>query len=106
MATLGESSVGLRELRHHTSEVIARVRRGETIEVTEHGTPVARLVPFERPERPAILARLEAEGRLRPAKNPGYMPQRLHPVTGCLLYTSDAADDLLCVALGGRRIIK
>src|SRR5450756_3236433 len=27
----------------------------------------------------------------------------LHP---CLLYTSDAADDLLCVDLGGRRIIK
>src|SRR5450756_1981136 len=24
---------------------------------------------------------------------------------GCLLYTSDAADDLLCVDLGGRRII-
>ena len=28
--------------------------------------------------------------------------ERLH----CLLYTSDAADDLLCVDLGGRRIIK
>src|SRR5665213_4426858 len=26
--------------------------------------------------------------------------------THCLLYTSDAADDLLCVDLGGRRIIK
>ena len=26
-------------------------------------------------------------------------------VDGCLLYTSDAADDLLCVDLGGRRII-
>ena len=26
--------------------------------------------------------------------------------TACLLYTSDAADDLLCVDLGGRRIIK
>ena len=25
---------------------------------------------------------------------------------GCLLYTSDAADDLPCVGLGGRRIIK
>ena len=25
---------------------------------------------------------------------------------GCLLYTSDAADDLLCVDLGGRRHIK
>src|SRR5450756_3052871 len=28
------------------------------------------------------------------------------PVRTCLLYTSDAADDLLCVDLGGRRIIK
>ena len=27
-------------------------------------------------------------------------------IGGCLLYTSDAADDLLCVDLGGRRIIK
>ncbi len=28
------------------------------------------------------------------------------PYAACLLYTSDAADDLLCVDLGGRRIIK
>ena len=27
-------------------------------------------------------------------------------VVVCLLYTSDAADDLLCVDLGGRRLIK
>ena len=26
--------------------------------------------------------------------------------SGCLLYTSDAADDTPCVDLGGRRIIK
>ena len=26
--------------------------------------------------------------------------------TSCLLYTSDAADDLLCVDLGGRRLLK
>ena len=26
--------------------------------------------------------------------------------SGCLLYTSDAADELLCVDLGGRRLIK
>src|SRR5450756_3261052 len=31
---------------------------------------------------------------------------RLALITDCLLYTSDAADDLLCVDLGGRRIIK
>src|SRR5450756_2614235 len=29
-----------------------------------------------------------------------------HSLRPCLLYTSDAADDLLCVDLGGRRIIK
>ena len=29
-----------------------------------------------------------------------------HRPKGCLLYTSDAADDLPCVDLGGRRIIK
>ena len=29
-----------------------------------------------------------------------------HLLWTCLLYTSDAADDLLCVDLGGRRILK
>mgnify|MGYP007068840916 CR=1 FL=1 len=28
------------------------------------------------------------------------------PFSACLLYTSDAADDLLCVDLGGRRVIQ
>ena len=36
---------------------------------------------------------------------PEVIPDRLLFVT-CLLYTSDAADDLLCVDLGGRRNIK
>ena len=39
----------------------------------------------------------------------GYMAVRIaaagHEVSVCLLYTSDAADDLLSVDLGGRRII-
>ena len=34
----------------------------------------------------------------------GYANPSLYYI--CLLYTSDAADDLLCVDLGGRRIIK
>ncbi len=67
MPTLEEPSVGLRELRHHASEVTFRGAQGKTIVVTEHGAPVARLVPFERP---AILARLEVEGRLRPRRIP------------------------------------
>src|SRR5428012_17477 len=34
------------------------------------------------------------------------LPAGRGPFCLCLLYTSDAADDLLCVDLGGRRIIK
>src|SRR5450756_1637046 len=33
------------------------------------------------------------------------VPEHQWDHTACLLYTSDAADDLLCVDLGGRRII-
>src|SRR5659263_757949 len=36
----------------------------------------------------------------------GTISERAGLFIGCLLYTSDAADDLLCVDLGGRRIIK
>lgn len=36
----------MRELRQHASRYLARVRRGETIEVTDRGRPVARLVPI------------------------------------------------------------
>ncbi len=32
--------------------------------------------------------------------------ETLQPPVGCLLYTSDAADDLIGVDLGGGRIIK
>jgi len=34
------------------------------------------------------------------------LPHHRQYFPSCLLYTSDAADDLLCVDLGGRRIIK
>ena len=39
-------SVGVRELKQQASELLRRVREGgETIEITYHGTPIARLVP-------------------------------------------------------------
>jgi prevent-host-death family protein len=37
--------IGVRELRQHASRYLARVRAGETIEVTDRGHTVARLVP-------------------------------------------------------------
>lgn len=56
--------VGIRDLNQRTSQVIERVRRGETLEVTDHGRPVARLVPVEGGL--PLLERLAAEGRATP----------------------------------------
>src|SRR5450756_3096224 len=50
-------------------------------------------------------AKLDPLG-LEPEKNEEELDPRSYGFTDCLLYTSDAADDLLCVDLGGRRIIK
>jgi prevent-host-death family protein len=38
-------TIGVRELRQHASRYLERVRHGETLEVTDRGRPVARLVP-------------------------------------------------------------
>lgn len=41
-------SVGIRELKAHASEILRDVReRGETVELTLHGRPIARLVPIQ-----------------------------------------------------------
>jgi len=59
--------VGVRELRQNLSVYLDRVKGGETLEVTEHGHPVARLTP-NPPARLSIVDRLIAEGRITPAK--------------------------------------
>lgn len=58
--------IGVRELRQNASRYLDRVRRGETIEVTSHGQPVARLAPIAAGE--SLRERLISEGRLRPAE--------------------------------------
>jgi prevent-host-death family protein len=74
-------AVGLRDLRHHTSEVLARVRQGETIDVTEHGRLIARIVPAGDREPTPVLARLVEAGRATLAQRPGYRP-RMRPGDG------------------------
>jgi len=51
--------VGIRELRQQASAVLRRVVAGEVIEITEHGHPIARIVPL----RPNALDQLVLEGR-------------------------------------------
>jgi len=57
--------VGIRELRDGLSRHLAEVRKGRTVTVTDHGRPIARIVPVGPP---GALERLIAEGRVRPAK--------------------------------------
>lgn len=58
--------VGVRELRQNLSVYLRRVEKGETLEVTEHGRPVARLAPL--PAGQGVLDRMIAEGRATPAR--------------------------------------
>ncbi|HUG31011.1 MAG TPA: type II toxin-antitoxin system prevent-host-death family antitoxin [Candidatus Limnocylindria bacterium] len=58
--------VGVRELRQNLSVYLDRVKAGETLEVTEHGRPVASLGPHS-PEPSSIVDRMIADGRITPA---------------------------------------
>jgi prevent-host-death family protein len=55
------TSVGIRELRQRASELLRLVERGETIEITDRGRPVAVLAPLTDP---GPLERLRASGDL------------------------------------------
>jgi prevent-host-death family protein len=57
-------AIGIRELRQGASRYLRDVERGETIEVTDRGRPVAWLVPVPGDHG---LADLVASGRVTPA---------------------------------------
>ena len=57
--------VGVRELRDGLSRHLASVRDGHTITVTDHGRPIARIVPVGVPTK---LEQLIAEGKVTPAR--------------------------------------
>jgi prevent-host-death family protein len=57
-------TVGIRELRQQASAILKRVVAGEAIVVTEHGHPIARIVPL----RPSQLEQLMIEGRATEAE--------------------------------------
>jgi len=60
--------VGVREIRQNLSVYLARVKRGEALEITERGQPVAMLAPL--PARGSLTQRLVAEGRATPPTLP------------------------------------
>ena len=68
--------VGIRELRTHLSRYVERVKRGEELTVTEHGRPVARLVPLDGERK---IDRLIREGVVIPARSrTGWLPEPIN----------------------------
>jgi prevent-host-death family protein len=61
--------IGVRELRQHASLYVDLAEKGYTVDITNRGRLVARLVPVAEPESP--LERLFAAGILGPAQDPG-----------------------------------
>jgi prevent-host-death family protein len=59
------NSIGIRELRDGLSRHLAAVRAGQTLTITDHGRPIARIVPVDQP---SPLERLIAEGVVQPAR--------------------------------------
>jgi len=56
--------IGIRELRQNATEYIRLVRAGESVEITDRGSPVALLVPARGS---GVIEQLERSGRLMPA---------------------------------------
>lgn len=59
--------VGAYEAKTHLPRLLERVRRGESLTITRHGRPIARLVPVEDDDRERALeaARQIRERRAR-----------------------------------------
>jgi prevent-host-death family protein len=74
-----EKKVGVRELKNETSRILERVERGESITVTRHGKPVARLVAVSTSPH---LAALIASGEVRPGDGSRYIPRAITPLRG------------------------
>ena len=70
---------GIRELRQNASALIRRVMAGETIEVTERGRPVARIVPLQGR---SVSDQMVAEGQATAARGDLLDVKPIQPVTG------------------------
>jgi prevent-host-death family protein len=62
-----ETTAGLRERKHHLSAYLRKVKAGETVTITDRGTPIGRIVPAEDRDRRTLEEKLQA---LQDAESP------------------------------------
>ncbi|QDP97661.1 type II toxin-antitoxin system prevent-host-death family antitoxin [Microlunatus elymi] len=80
--------IGVRELRQHATRYLALVKAGETVEVTDRGELVARLVPVTVAE--TVRDELIRAGQLAPAAQPRGRVRRRPATSG--MTTAEALD--------------
>lgn len=70
------STVGSRELKNRLGTYLQRVRKGETLRITDRGEPVAELRPIQTDDGSleARLERMALEGLITPAKRKVFKP--------------------------------
>lgn len=74
LTTSGKRTVDLREVNQYAGRVYREVESfGVQVTVTDHGRPVARIVPIREDE--SWCERMVREGRVRPARNGWRMPE-------------------------------
>jgi prevent-host-death family protein len=62
--------MGIAELKALLSETLVRVKAGEEVQVTEHGRPIARLMPLSGASPAAATQELVRTGLVKPPEKP------------------------------------
>lgn len=82
------ANVSVTELNQQTAKVLERVKAGESLEVREHGRPIARIVPVLA--NASILDRLVSEGRAIAALRPNALFAAVPPFLAATTSLSEA----------------
>jgi prevent-host-death family protein len=59
-------TVSVADAKAHLSELLERVERGETVEITKRGKPIARLVGIEKRKKPIDIELLRSVNKKIP----------------------------------------
>lgn len=92
---MDEVTIGVRELKNHLSEYLRRVRRGQTIVITDHGVAVGRMTPIAQPLEERLSA-LQTAGLLE------WSGQSLPPIEPPAVNRSEKTISDLIVAMRER----